>query len=144
MKLFNNAARRTLVPDPLNKPSYISSLAEPVRLPLPAFCVKDLLGPERRTHCAVEFLACIASLALLALAENKAVKDFGNASFSPDTVAILQSAMEAAVATLPDPVSSSNVQSIAQSILRSAQEGERDPIALQRLALLELQITPRS
>lgn len=71
------------------------------------------------------------------------MKDFANASFSPDTVAILQSAMEAAVATLPDPVSSSNVQSIAQSILRSAKEGERDPVALQRLALLELQITPR-
>jgi hypothetical protein len=82
--------------------------------------------------------------ALLALDGNKAVKDFANASFSPDTVAILQAAMEAAVATLPDPVSSSNVQSIAQSILRSAKEGERDPVALQRLALLELQITPRS
>lgn len=51
------------------------------------------------------------------------MKDFANASFSPDTVAILQAAMEAAVATLPDPVSSSNVQSIAQSILRSAKEG---------------------
>lgn len=71
------------------------------------------------------------------------MKDFANASFSPDTVAVLQSAMRAAVATLPEPVSSSNVQSIAQSILRSAKEGERDPIALQRLALLELQITPR-
>jgi hypothetical protein len=82
--------------------------------------------------------------ALLASAGSKAVKDFANASFSPDTIAILQSAMEAAVATLPDPVSSSNVQSIAQSILRSAKEGERDPVALQRLALLELQITPRS
>lgn len=72
------------------------------------------------------------------------MKDFANASFSPDTVAILRSAVEAAVATLPEPVSSSNVQSIAQSILRSAKEGERDPVALQRLALLELQITPRS
>lgn len=72
------------------------------------------------------------------------MKDFANASFSPDTVALLQSAMEATVATLPEPVSSSKVQSIAQSILRSAKDGERDPIALQRLALLELQITPRS
>jgi hypothetical protein len=76
-------------------------------------------------------------------ARNKTVKDFANTSFSPDTIAILQSAMEAAVATLPDPVSSSTVQSIAQTILRSAKEGERDPVALQRLALLELQITPR-
>jgi hypothetical protein len=71
------------------------------------------------------------------------VKDFANASFSPETIAILQSAMQAAIATLPEPVSSANVQSIAQSILRSAKEGEIDPIALQRLALLELQITPR-
>ena len=59
-----------------------------------------------------------------------------------NAVAILQSAMEAAVATLPDPVSSSNVQSIAQTILRSAKEGERDPIVLHRLALLELQLHP--
>ena len=74
---------------------------------------------------------------------NKKVKDFANAAFSPETVAILQSAMEAAIATLPDPVSSASVQSIAQSILRSAKASERNPVALQRLALLELQITPR-
>jgi hypothetical protein len=73
----------------------------------------------------------------------KPMKDFANASFTPEVLAILQTAMEAAVETLPDPVSSSSVQSIAQSILRSAQGGERDPIALQRIALLELQITPR-
>lgn len=121
---------------------YTCSLGRAVRLPLSAFCVKDPLRSERRTYCVVEVLPHRQSSAL-ALAGNKAVKDFANASFSPDTVAILQSAMEAAVATLPDPVSSSNVQLIAQSILRSAKEGERDPVALQRLALLELQITPR-
>jgi len=32
---------------------------------------------------------------------------------------------------------------LAESILRTAQEGERDPAILQRMALLELQITPR-
>jgi hypothetical protein len=141
MKLFNNAARRTLVPGPTSQ-VILAPLAE-YPAPLSAFCVKDMPGSERRTYCAVEVLACITSWALLALVGNNAVKDFANASFSPDTVAILQSAMEAAVATLPDPVSSSNVQSIAQSILRSAKDGERDPIALQRLALLELQIMPR-
>jgi len=72
------------------------------------------------------------------------MKDFANASFSPDTIAILKSAMDAAIATLPDPVSSSSVQSIAESILHSAKSGERDPIALQRMALLELQIRPRN
>lgn len=71
------------------------------------------------------------------------MKDFAHASFDSDTVAVLQAAMEAAVATLPEPVSSSSVQLIAESILRSAKEGERDPATLQRLALLELQIVPR-
>jgi hypothetical protein len=72
------------------------------------------------------------------------MKDFANASFPPETIAILESAMEAAVATLPEPVSSASVQSIAESILRYAKDGELDPVALQRLALLELQIRPRS
>jgi hypothetical protein len=72
------------------------------------------------------------------------MKDFANASFSPETIAILQSAMDAAVATLPEPVGSSSVRSIAESILRSAKSGERDPMTLQRLALIELQITPRN
>jgi hypothetical protein len=52
-------------------------------------------------------------------------------------------AMDAAVATLQDPVSSAHVNSIAETILRSAKEGERDPATLGRMALLELQITPR-
>jgi hypothetical protein len=72
------------------------------------------------------------------------MKDFANASFSPEVVAILRSAMDAAVESLPDPVSSSSIRSIAESILRSAKSGERDPVALERLALLELQITPRN
>jgi hypothetical protein len=52
-------------------------------------------------------------------------------------------ALDAAVASLPEPVSSSHVQSIAESILRSAKEGERDPAALERMALIELQISHR-
>ena len=71
------------------------------------------------------------------------MKDFANASFSPETIAILQAAVEAVVATLPEPVSSSSVKLIAESVLRSAKSGERDSIVLQRIALLELQITPR-
>ena len=71
------------------------------------------------------------------------MKDFANASFDSDTVALMQTAMEGAVATLPEPVSSSTVQQIAEAVLRCAKEGERDPAILQRLALLELQITPR-
>jgi hypothetical protein len=71
------------------------------------------------------------------------MKDFSNASFPPETISILKDAMDAAIATLPDPVSSANVNSIAETILRSAREGERDPATLERMALLELQIMPR-
>jgi hypothetical protein len=71
------------------------------------------------------------------------MKDFSNASFPPDTIGIMKSALDAAVASLPDPVSSAHVQSIAETILRTASEGERDPVTLQIIALMELQITPR-
>jgi hypothetical protein len=71
------------------------------------------------------------------------MKDFSNASFPPETVALMKIALDAAVASLPEPVSTAHVQAIAESILRSAKEGERDPSALQRMALLELLISPR-
>jgi hypothetical protein len=71
------------------------------------------------------------------------MKDFSNASFPPETIAIMEDAMEAAIATLPDPIHSSHLQSIAETILRTARDGERDPVTLQRMALLELQIAPR-
>jgi len=71
------------------------------------------------------------------------MKDFPNAAFPPETIDIMKTAMDGAVATLPHPVSSSSVQSIAETILRSAQEGESDPKTLERLALLELQLAPR-
>jgi hypothetical protein len=71
------------------------------------------------------------------------MKDFPNASFSPDTIDIMKAAMENAVGSLPHPVSSASVHSIAETILRTANEGERDPKALERMALLELQLSPR-
>jgi hypothetical protein len=71
------------------------------------------------------------------------MKDFSNASFPPETICIMEDALDAAIATLPDPVSSAHVSSIAQTILRTAKEGERDPATLQRMALMELQISPR-
>ena len=72
-----------------------------------------------------------------------AMKKFSNASFPPETISIMDDAMDAAVATLPDPISSAHVKAIAETILRTAKDGERDPATLQRMALLELQITPR-
>ncbi len=71
------------------------------------------------------------------------MKDFSNAAFSPELIEAMTTALAQAVATLPEPVTSSHVALLAESILRSAKSGERDVGALQRMALLELQITPR-
>ena len=71
------------------------------------------------------------------------MKDFSNASFPPETLTVMRDALDAAVASLPEPVSSAHVQSLAETILRTAKDGERDPATLQRMALLELQISPR-
>ena len=68
------------------------------------------------------------------------MKDFSNAAFAPDTIRTMTAALEASVATLPEPVSSHLVHRLAETILRETREGERDPSILQRLALLELQI----
>lgn len=57
------------------------------------------------------------------------MKDFPHASFPPETIKLMKDAMEAAVGTLPDPISSGRLQSIAETILRTAKEGERDPYA---------------
>jgi hypothetical protein len=71
------------------------------------------------------------------------MENFSHASFTPETIELMKVALDAAVATLPEPVSSAHVQSLAESILRTAKTGERDPCALERMALLELQITQR-
>ena len=71
------------------------------------------------------------------------MKDFANASFPPEVISVMEVALDAAVASLPEPVSSTHVQVLAEAILRAAHNGERDPLTLQRLALLELQIRPR-
>jgi hypothetical protein len=71
------------------------------------------------------------------------MKDFSHASFPPDTIGIMTVAMDSALSTLPHPVGSAWVQAIAETILRSTKEGERNPVVLARMALLELQISPR-
>lgn len=71
------------------------------------------------------------------------MKDFSNASFPPEVISVMEEALEAAVASLPEPVQSSHVQALAEAILRAAHGGERDPVALQRLAMLELQLMRR-
>ena len=68
------------------------------------------------------------------------MRDFSNASFPPETIDVMDQALQGALATLPDPVSSMRVQTIAESILRSANEGERNPRVLQTMALMEMQL----
>ena len=71
------------------------------------------------------------------------MKDFSNAAFSPDVIEAMTAALEASISTLPEPVSSTYVNLLAESILRTAKAGETDPWVLQRIALLELQLSPR-
>jgi hypothetical protein len=71
------------------------------------------------------------------------MKDFPHASFPPETISLMTTAMDAALSRLPHPFNSAHVESIAETILRSAQEGERDPVALERIAFIELMISPR-
>lgn len=68
------------------------------------------------------------------------MKDFSNASFSPETIAAMKKALDEAVSTLPHPTSSQIVQELAESILRAAKDGERDPVALRVMALMTLQM----
>lgn len=72
------------------------------------------------------------------------MQNFSNVEFSPEVIALMTTALEAAVATLPEPVHSSHVNALAESILRTAGAGERDVAILQRVALLELQLAPRN
>ncbi|MBR0777893.1 hypothetical protein JQ625_23935 [Bradyrhizobium diazoefficiens] len=68
------------------------------------------------------------------------MKDFAHAAFSPEVVQLMTTALKAAVATLPEPVHTRHVNMLAESILRAANAGERDPAVLQRMAMLELQL----
>jgi hypothetical protein len=71
------------------------------------------------------------------------MRDFSDAAFSPEVIGAMTAALDRAVADLPEPVSTTQVKALAESILRAAKSGEQDVDVLQRLALLELQITPR-
>jgi hypothetical protein len=78
------------------------------------------------------------------LAPRPPMKNFPDAAFSPEVIEVMTAALEASVGTLPEPVTTAHVNLLAESILRTAKTGERDVAVLQRIALLELQITPRS
>jgi len=72
-----------------------------------------------------------------------AMKNFSSAAFAPEVIEIMTTALEAAVASLPEPVHSAHVTILAESILRTADAGERDAAVLERIALMELRLAQR-
>ena len=60
--------------------------------------------------------------------------------FSPEVIEIMSAALEASVSALPEPVSAAHVHCLAESILNTAETGERDVAVLERIALVELQL----
>ena len=72
------------------------------------------------------------------------MKDFADAAFEPELIEAMTAALTRAIASLPEPLSSAHVNLLAESILRTAKSGERDAAVLERIALLELQIAPRT
>lgn len=72
------------------------------------------------------------------------MKNFADAAFGPEMIEAMTAALERAVASLPEPVTTSHVTLLAESILRTAKAGERDVAALERIALIELQVIPRT
>jgi hypothetical protein len=71
------------------------------------------------------------------------MKDFSYASFTPEAIGVMTVAMHSAISSLPHPVGSARIDSVAETILRSTMEGERDPAVLARMALLELLLSSR-
>lgn len=60
--------------------------------------------------------------------------------FTPEVIEIMTAALEAAIESLPTPVSAAHVHRLAESILHAAETGERDVGALERIALVELRM----
>lgn len=72
------------------------------------------------------------------------MKNFADAAFEPEAIEAMTAALTKAIAALPEPLSTAHVDLLAESILRTAKSGERDAAVLERIALIELQISPRS
>ena len=71
------------------------------------------------------------------------MKNFPDAAFSPEVIDLMTRALDCSVAALPEPVCSAHINVIAESILRTAHDGEREIDALRRIALMELALAPR-
>ena len=99
-----------------------------------AICVLgiDTSNSKAAADCIPAAKACWQPLLLVATA----MKDFSNASFPPEVISVMEAALDAAVASLPEPVHSRHVQALAEAILRAAHGGERDPVVVLRLGLI--------
>jgi hypothetical protein len=73
------------------------------------------------------------------------VEDFASVSavYSPEVIEIMSEALAASIESLPEPVSATQVHYLAESILYSAANGERDATVLERIALVELRMVAR-
>ncbi len=63
--------------------------------------------------------------------------------FNPEVIEIMSAALEASIERLPDPVSLTQIYYLAESILHTAEAGERDAAVLERIALVELRMSLR-
>jgi hypothetical protein len=63
--------------------------------------------------------------------------------FNPEVIEIMSAALEASIERLPEPVSLTQVYYLAESILHTAEAGERDAAVLERIALVELRMSLR-
>jgi hypothetical protein len=63
--------------------------------------------------------------------------------FTPEVIEIMSAALEASIHSLPEPVSITQRHYLAESILHTAETGERDVAVLERIALVELRISLR-
>jgi hypothetical protein len=59
--------------------------------------------------------------------EFERMKDFANASFSPDTIKVMTLAMNGALSALPHPVSSTHVQSVARQFCAQRKTANETP-----------------
>jgi hypothetical protein len=62
------------------------------------------------------------------------MRNFAEAAFEPETIEAMSIALECAIAKLPEPIGSSHVTQLAESILRTAKAGERRVDVLERIA----------
>ena len=133
-----------------SRPTLPLSVRQPGREPWWRLVQSDRLPADFRNSASSNELTQITAGGIFLqqnfspFASGRTMKNFSDAAFSPEVIEIMTVALEESINTLPHPVSTAHVNLLAESILRTANAGERDVAVLKRIALVELQITPRS